>query len=212
MSLIDLNQNISYLPASLKPFSSDLVFIKTDKSTWVFDVGRGKPALEEVKKLYGPLNVVISHFHPDHLLNLPGISYENLYVSKYTKRYTFKGSVISEKTDFDEEPKISIIPIPSSHAKGCLCLVCQDFAFMGDATYAKEKIGNHTYNTQLLHDMIEVMEKLPVKYFCLSHDKNFVQDKDSVITLYKDIYSRHRIDSPIISVEDFFNPDGSVKQ
>ena len=83
---------------------------------------------------------------------------------------------------------------------------------MGDSTYAKEKIGNHTYNAQLLNDMIKVMEELPVKYFCLSHDKNFVQKKEDVIKLYKDIYSRRKPDNPIISVEDFFNPDGSVKE
>ena len=40
------------------------------------------------------VNIVISHFHPDHILNLAKISYDNLYVSKYTKRYTFRGIVV----------------------------------------------------------------------------------------------------------------------
>ncbi|MCR5187823.1 MAG: MBL fold metallo-hydrolase [Treponema sp.] len=212
MSLVKLNENISYLPASKEPFSADVVFIKTNKSTWIFDVGMGSPSYEEIKKIQGPKNVVISHFHPDHLMNLPRITYDNLYLSKYTKRYTFKGRVITEISSFDEDPQISLVPIPSSHAKGCIALICGDYAFMGDSTYAKEKIGNHTYNSQLLNDMIKVMEELPVKYFCLSHDKNFVQSKESVITLYKDIYSRRKPDDPIISVEDFFNPDGSVKE
>lgn len=212
MALVKLNESISYLPASKEPFSADVVFIKTNKATWIFDVGMGNPSYEEIKKINDKKNVVISHFHPDHLMNLVRISCENLYLSKNTKHYTLKGSVILKKTTFDEEPQITLVPIPSSHAKGCLALVCGDYAFMGDSTYAKEKIGNHTYNAQLLNDMIKVMEELPVKYFCLSHDKNFVQKKENVIKLYKDIYSRRKPDNPIISVEDFFNPDGSVKE
>lgn len=211
MSLVKLTENISYLPASISPFSSDIVFIKTDKSTWIFDVGMGNPSYEEINKIQGRKNIVISHFHPDHIMNLSRISYDNLYVSKYTKKHIFKGSIISEETIFDESPKIQILPIPSSHSKGCLCLICEDFAFFGDATYAKEKIGNHTYNAQLLYEMIKTMEEIPAKYFCLSHDKKFVQQKKVVLTLYKGIYNRNK-QNKIISVEDYFNSDGSVKQ
>lgn len=212
MSLIKLTENISYLPATLKPFSCDVVFIKTNKATWIFDAGMSQNAADEINRIESPKNIVISHFHPDHIFNLTKVKCDNLYVSKYTKRYTFKGTVIEDSKTFDNEPSIQIISLPSSHAKGCLCLVCGDYAFMGDGTYAKEKIGNHTYNAQLLKSMIDVMEQLPCKYFCLSHDRNFVQNKDTVIQLYKDIYARHTPDSPVISVEDYFNADGSVKQ
>ena len=82
---------------------------------------------------------------------------------------------------------------------------------MGDGTYAKELIGNHYYNAQLLLQMINVMENIDAKYFCLSHDKNFVQNKETVIALYKDIYKRRQEGNPKISVEDFFNADGTVK-
>lgn len=211
MAIIKLTENISYLPASEKPLSCDVVFIKTNKATWIFDVGCNKESVEEIKKIEGPKNVVISHFHPDHILNLIRIKADNLYVTKYTKKYTLAGQVLEGTTVFNEEPEISVVEFSSSHAKGCLALVCGDYAFLGDGAYAKPRKGNHFYNVQLLQQMIQTMEKLNVKYFCLSHDENFVQNKEIVIKLYKSIYSRKEDNNPVISVEDFFNNDGSVK-
>ncbi|MCQ2591390.1 MAG: MBL fold metallo-hydrolase [Treponema sp.] len=211
MSLVQITSDISYLPASEKPLSCDVVFIKTDKETWIFDVGMNKQSVEAINQIDGPKNIVISHFHPDHILNLGKVSYENLYVSANTKKYVFKGSVVTKDLDFDCSPKISIKLLPSSHAKGCLCLLCGDYAFLGDGAYSKPIRGHHTYNAQLLQEMIKVMESMDVKYFCLSHDKNFIQSKESVLELYKNIYKRRTPDSSVIDVEDFFNSDGSVK-
>lgn len=225
MTMINLTQNISYIPSSTKPFSCDVVFIKGQKFTWIFDCGTTKEIADEINKIQMPKNIVISHFHPDHILNLARINYDNLYVSKYTKKYTFKGTVLesdffaqdfldttSKKENLDNQKnQIKIFHLPSSHAKGCLCLACGDYCFMGDGTYAKELIGNHYYNAQLLLQMINVMENIDAKYFCLSHDKNFVQNKETVIALYKDIYKRRQEGNPKISVEDFFNADGTVK-
>lgn len=228
MTLINLTQNISYIPSSTKPFSCDVVFIKGRKFTWIFDCGTTKEIADEINRIQTSKNIVISHFHPDHILNLARINYDNLYVSKYTKKYTFKGIVLesdffaqdfldttSQKENLDNQDnqknQIKVFHLPSSHAKGCLCLACGDYCFMGDGTYAKELIGNHYYNAQLLLQMINVMENIDAKYFCLSHDKNFVQNKETVIALYKDIYKRRHEGNPKISVEDFFNADGTVK-
>ena len=189
------------------------------------DCGTTKEIADEINRIQTSKNIVISHFHPDHILNLARINYDNLYVSKYTKKYTFKGTVLesdffaqdfldttSKKENLDNQKnQIKIFHLPSSHAKGCLCLSCGDYCFMGDGTYAKELIGNHYYNAQLLLQMINVMENIDAKYFCLSHDKNFVQNKETVIALYKDIYKRRHEGNPKISVEDFFNADGTVK-
>ena len=213
MTLINLTQNISYIPSSTKPFSCDVVFIKGQKFTWIFDCGTTKEIADEINRIQTPKNIVISHFHPDHILNLARVNYDNLYVSKYTKKYTFKGTVLesdffaqdfldttSQKENLDNQDnqknQIKIFHLPSSHAKGCLCLACGDYCFMGDGTYAKELIGNHYYNAQLLLQMINVMENIDAKYFCLSHDKNFVQNKETVIALYKDIYKRRHEGNP----------------
>jgi len=212
MPLVNITENISYLPATEKPLSCDIVFIKTNKATWIFDVGLNSEAIKEIKNIQGPKNVVISHFHPDHILNLPRVSCDNLYVSSNTKKYTFRGTVVKDLLEFDEEPKIKILELPSSHAKGCLCLICGDYAFMGDGTYCKPIRGHHTYNAQKLQQMLETMEKIDAKYFCLSHESVFIKDKEAVIALYKDIYARRTPDSPIIDVEDYFNDDGSIKE
>lgn len=212
MALTKLSENMSYLPAVAEPLSCDVVFIKTNKATWIFDTGTNEEALSEINRIDGSKNIVISHFHYDHISNLPKAEYTNLYVSKNTKKYTKDGTVVEGTLIFNEEPQIKIVELPSSHAKGCLALICGDYAFLGDGTYCKPVLGHHTYNAQLLLEMIKTMESLDVKYFCLSHDKNFVQRKESVIALYKDIYKRRKSDNPIIDVEDFFNADGSVRE
>ena len=106
--------------------------------------------------------------------------------------------------------EVKICTLPSSHAKGCLCLLAGDYAFMGDGTYCKERKGNHTYNVQLLQAEIEVLEKIPCRFVCLDHDPVFVQERSDLIILHKNILSRKKEGSPVISVEDFFNSDGSV--
>ena len=116
MTLINLTQNISYTPSSTKPFSCDVVFIKGQKFTWIFDCGTTKEIADEINRIQTPKNIVISHFHPDHILNLARVNYDNLYVSKYTKKYTFKGTVL--ESDF----------------------FAQDFL---DTTSKKENLDNH---------------------------------------------------------------------
>jgi len=212
MPLISITPNISYLAATEKPLSCDVVFIKTNKATWIFDVGLNKEAAEEIKKIESPKNVVISHFHPDHILNLARVKWDTLYVSANTKKYTFKGNVISQPAEFDEEPKIKIMELPSSHAKGCLCLICQDYAFLGDGTYCKPIKGHHTYNAQKLQQMIQALKTIDVPYFCLSHDPQFIKPKEDVIKLYEEIYSQRDPNDPIINVESYFNEDGTVKR
>lgn len=208
---VKITNNISYIPASNNPLSSDVVFIKTGNATWIYDVGVSVEAMDEINKIKGPKNIVLSHFHPDHITNLFRVKYDNLYVSKYTKRCTFKGIVVKEKMLFDDDP-VEIYEVPSSHAKGSLCIVCGDYAFMGDSTYCKEKKGEHTYNAQLLKAEIDFLESLKCKYVCLDHDKHFVQEREALIILHKQIYARRKDNNPTINVEDFFNPDGSVKE
>lgn len=103
MPLIKLTESISYLPAVSAPLSCDIVFIKTNKSTWIFDTGTNEEAAAEINKIDGPKNIVISHFHADHITNIPKINYTNLYVSKNTKKYTRDGIIVSGNMIFDEK-------------------------------------------------------------------------------------------------------------
>ena len=146
-NIIKINEQISYLPSSRNPISCEVIFIKATDCTWIFDTGCTKEAADAINAIDGKKKVVISHWHPDHTWNIRKIKYDELYVSRNTKKYTWRGTVIEEDTDFGE---VKIITLPSSHAKGCLCLLFGDYAFMGDGTYSKERKGNHTYNVQLL--------------------------------------------------------------
>lgn len=212
MPKVSITDNISYIPASEGPLSCDVVFIKTNQATWIFDTGVTSEAAKEIKEVQGKKNIVISHFHPDHILNLARVSCDNLYVSKNTKKYTLKGTVVTGSETFLEEPEIKVMELPSCHAKGCLMLICGEYAFLGDGTYVKPlQHKKFVYNAQILLETIKTLEKLDVKYLCMSHDSNFVQRKEVVLKLYKGIYSRREADNPIIDVTDFFNPDGSVK-
>lgn len=212
MPLIEITPEIKYLPSVENPLSCDVVFIKPEASdiTWIFDTGTNSEAAQTINKIEGSKNVVISHFHPDHILNLLKIKYDNLYVTKYTKRYTRAGTIVDEPVTFPDG--IKLYQIPSSHSKGSLVLEYKDYAFLGDATYCHFRLTAREYNVQLLEQMIKKMEEIEAPNFCLSHDKTFVQPKESVIRIYQKILSRRMPGTPIINVNDFFNADGSVKE
>ena len=212
MPLINLTPEISYLPSVESPISSDVVFIKPQGSdtTWIFDTGTCSEAAEFINAVEGKKNIVISHFHPDHILNLLKVKYDKLYVSKYTKKYTRAGEIVDGELLFPDGIKIS--QIPSSHSKGALILEYKDFAFLGDATYCHFRLTAREYNVQLLEQMIKKMEEITAPNFCLSHDKGFVQPKESVLRIYRKILARRKNGSPTINVNDFFKEDGGVKE
>ena len=212
MPLINLTPEISYLPSVESPISSDVVFIKPQGSdtTWIFDTGTCSEAAEFINAVEGKKNIVISHFHPDHILNLLKVKYDKLYVTKYTKKYTRAGEIVDGELLFPDGIKIS--QIPSSHSKGALILEYKDFAFLGDATYCHFRLTAREYNVQLLEQMIKKMEEITAPNFCLSHDKGFVQRKESVLRIYRKILARRKNGSPTINVNDFFNEDGGVKE
>lgn len=212
MPLIQITPEISYLPSVESPLSSDVVFIKPEGSdtTWIFDTGTCAEAAQLINAVEGKKNIVISHFHPDHILNLLKVKYDNLYVTKYTKKYTRAGTLVDEEVDFPDG--IKIYTIPSSHSKGSLVLEYKDYAFLGDATYVRFRLNAREYNVQLLEQMIKKLEEIPATKFCLSHDKTFVQPKESVLRIYRKILSRRTAGNPTINVNDFFNEDGGVKE
>ena len=108
MPLINLTPEISYLPSVENPISSDVVFIKPADSeiTWIFDTGANSEAAEIINSIEGKKNIVISHFHPDHIINLLKVKYDNLYVTKYTKKYTRAGTIVDEELNFPDGIKI----------------------------------------------------------------------------------------------------------
>lgn len=221
-----IDESISYIPASMNPLSADVAFIKTENATWIFDAGSSDEAFDAISAVQGNKNIVLSHFHPDHTANITRLEFDNLFMSNYTARYfrdiidgTHCGNVDNSNSDSgnnkpdvkivdgtfkDESTSIKIYTIPSSHAKGCLCLVYKDYAFLGDATYCKEKNSSRVYNVQQLKAEISFIESLQCRYVCLSHDEKFVHEKLMILKLLKSIYDKRTDKEPFISVDGFF--------
>lgn len=150
---VEISEKIEYITSGENPLSSDVVFIKGDKAIWIFDVGANDEAFNAIAEIISDadrekdVNIVISHFHRDHMGNLERIAKiptvgncVNLYVSKYTYKHCNIGTVVEEDIIINDGVKIHIFPMPSSHSKGCLCLEADDEAvFIGDAIYPAYK-------------------------------------------------------------------------
>lgn len=223
-----IDESISYIPASMNPLSADVAFIKTENATWIFDAGSSDEAFDAISAVQGKKNIVLSHFHPDHTANITRLETDKLFLfmSSHTARYfrnfidgTHCGNVDNSNSDSgnnkpdvkivdgtfkDESTGLKICTIPSSHAKGSLCLVYKDYAFLGDATYCKEKNGSRVYNVQQLKAEISFIESLQCRYVCLSHDEKFVHEKQMILKLLKSIYDKRTENEPFISVDGFF--------
>ena len=208
--IIDLTDSISYIHSSKNPLSSDVVFIKRQKSVWIFDVGACKEAATEIEHIYKKKYVVLSHFHPDHIWNLICTSNTELFLSENTRKYVKKGTVVDKELVIPAEgkdPEIRVFEIPSSHAKGCLALVCGDYAFLGDATYSKEKFNKKFYNEQQLRELIQCLKKLDCQFVCLSHSRSFVHKREDIIRMLTAIYETREKGSAEICVDNFFYDD-----
>lgn len=195
--MVNINSKISYIKATDSPISSDVVFIKTDDTTWIFDVGSVNEPIEQIQKIKGKKNIVLSHFHPDHVSNIFKVSCDNLYVGNNTAKYITHGTVINEPTTIGA---VEILPIVNCHAKGSLILKFEDYAFLGDALYASFKMKKKCYNVQLVQKEIEFLNKLDVKYICLSHDRSFVREKQTAISVLEKIYAQRQGNNPLVFV------------
>lgn len=205
--IVKLTDRIHYLQMSNDPLSADVVAVRGDSAWWIFDVGACDEAAQFINDLSRNLakNVVISHFHRDHLLNIQrmcsgeiSLDVDALYVGAYTSK-TFgeiegvAKNVVMEPLAFDDGVQIQILPMPNSHAKGSLALIVNDYVFLGDATYPMVGHGApDVYNVQILGEQIKLLKTLSASRFCLSHKRGLVRDKTSVIQFLESVYARRQ--------------------
>lgn len=184
MELKTISPEISYIPSSLTPLSAEAVIIKGNNSTYLFDVGRDIDVCNYIKEL-GDINIILSHFHGDHTENIRNLTFNKLYVSKQTLKYTHTGILVTEDTFIDDDDlHLRIVPLPSSHSKGCLCLeVNKKYVFVGDATYGNpNKNKDEEYNYQLLQAEIKTIKDLDGEIFFMSHRFNQSLSKKKVLS------------------------------
>lgn len=208
-----ITERISYVPATLKPLSSDIGIVNGDSRLYLFDVGSSLPDLKLLQKLPGTKSIIISHFHGDHTWWLSdhkhgehGVAsddnistdytrpdYSSLYVSKtsaqYTKPHDERTVIVTGPVTIEDGVRLDIVPLPCTHSKGSLCLMVDNtYAFLGDSTYANKVNGVTFYNAQLLKSEIEILESLPADNFFLSHDAKFIRPKKVILRQLKAIY------------------------
>jgi len=204
--IVKLTDRIQYLQMSYDPLSADVVAVRGDSAWWIFDVGACDEAVDFINALpREKKNVVISHFHRDHLLNVQrmysgeiSLDINALYVGAYTSK-TFgevegvAKNVVMEPLAFDDGVQIQILPMPNSHAKGSLALIVDDYVFLGDATYPMVGHGSpDVYNVQILGEQIKLLKTLKPTRFCLSHKRGLVRDKTSVLMFLESVYARRQ--------------------
>ena len=199
---IQISERISYWKATEEPLSADIGVVTGDKYIWVFDAGDGEEALRCVCSLEAPVNLVLSHFHKDHIGNVEKMNYSNLYQGAHTLKYTHAGEVIRGDMWIEDGVTIHLFEIPSGHAKGCIGMEVGEYAFLGDAIYCSIKDGKPVYNANLLGEQIKVLRALQAKYFLLSHRERFACKKEVVLRQLESIYAKRDSQSAWIFVEE----------
>lgn len=191
-----INEKISYIECSDDPLSADIGIIRNGDSVWLYDVGSDERAIAELTDHY---NIVLSHFHQDHIGNIGKLNIKEAFVSDETKRLVQMGTIVDGDIYIGN---LHIFPLPSSHCKGCLGLeVDETYAFVGDALYSKFRDGYYIFNTQLVKDEITVLKKLKAPYLLVSHFKGLVRCRDEVIAELTELYHCRDKNSPEIKVK-----------
>ncbi len=136
MAVIELEKNISYIEPTQNPLSANVVLIEGENNLWLYDVGNN-PCVPQIISAFNTsnkkINVILSHFHADHIGNLDKISYSNVYQGRLTYKYTKTGEILENDLYFrDGNMNLHIFPLPSSHAKGSLALeINEKYCFLG---------------------------------------------------------------------------------
>ena len=193
----EINEYISVLPSSEEPLSADVYFIKGKSRTYIVDVGSNDEACKTVGDI-PEKRVILTHFHEDHTDNIRRLDIpdEDLLVGNYTRKYIGRGTEVDKKTIMDDGVKITVVPIPNSHAKGALCVTVNDeYLIIGDAFYSNVK----GYNVSLLSEEIKLLKELDFRYVLMSH-KDKLHEKDEIISILEKVFKKREKDNPYISV------------
>jgi glyoxylase-like metal-dependent hydrolase (beta-lactamase superfamily II) len=202
-----INNIISFLPSSESPLSADVYAIKGDDYTYVIDVGSCDEAFEFINSIEKK-KIIITHFHDDHMKNLKRLSIPEsdlflgdhagkIFESKvYSEDAPRRGTIVKSPMSIEDGISLTICPIPSSHAKGSLCVIVNDeYLLIGDAFYCSAK----GYNVSLLADEIRCLKELSFTKVIMSHDEKIYSREESISEL-EGIYGRRSKDDPYVSI------------
>lgn len=183
---------MTHIAPSEAPLSADVIHIKTDKRSYIFDTGASDAAAEYINAVEGEKYLIISHFHPDHSSNLARIKADAIFSSKEVCRKIGMGEIVADKVVFEDAPLIYAANMPSSHSKGSTVLVCGEYALLGDGAYAANKGGRRVYNAYKLQKLIEFLEGLDARWFGMSHYKGYFYEKKTVLAMLRAVYAQRK--------------------
>jgi glyoxylase-like metal-dependent hydrolase (beta-lactamase superfamily II) len=156
-----------------------IVLLTGKESSLLIDVSNDPKQLDEVlafqKKegLSAVKFVALTHFHDDHIGNLiylpDGIE---ILASKNTARYLNRPArILAEDTilDLGDYP-LSLILVPSLHAKGCLDVLAERYLFVGDSLYYRQSGSSYYYNPQIAYEMLKKVESIPFEVAISAHE------------------------------------------
>lgn len=205
LSFVRIDDDISYIIPATNPLSANVVIIKGNEALWLFDVGSHPKIPDIIKRINvedKPLNVILSHFHMDHIANITNIKYNNLYQGRYTYKHTNAGIIVENDINIEDgNISLHIFVLPSSHSKGAIGLeVNEKYCFLGDGVYARNKKDSRLYNVSLLKEQIDLLKTIKSDNFMLSHKTPFAMPKEAVIGWLESIYSKRKKNESYISM------------
>ena len=198
MKIIKINNHIHLIGQDNSIVSSSIGIISGEDYSLMIDTGASSAQLKtlesgiERKELPGNIRyAIITHFHPDHLLNLKCLPLLKVVASKNTSRYIHVDQIIDKATDLDlQDIKVTVFPLPSVHAKGSIgvYLPKEQITFIGDALCMKEKDRKPYTNKDITINMINTLRSYPTKKYILGHEpSSLTQDQinDYLNSIYK---------------------------
>ncbi len=202
-----ITDRISFLPSSEDPLSADVYVIRGDERSYVVDVGSCDAAYNLISSL-GKRTIVITHFHDDHMKNLRRMEVEdkNLFLTEQTRKvldapvykelYVKKGTLVTAPITLTDGIKITVIPVPSSHAKGSLGVITdEEYLFLGDSFYSSAK----GYNVSLLYDEIRILKEMSFTKVIMSHDEK-IYSREEIIGELESYYEKREKNNPFIQL------------
>jgi glyoxylase-like metal-dependent hydrolase (beta-lactamase superfamily II) len=67
---------------------------------------------------------------------------------------------------------VTLVPVPSLHAKGCLDVLAEGFLFVGDALYSRDSGTGLYYNHEIAYEMLKTYQKIPFAVAIPAHQDN----------------------------------------
>jgi len=155
-----------------------IVLLTGKESSLLIDVSNDPKQFDEVlafqkKEGLSPVKfVALTHFHDDHIGNLIYLPNDiEILASKNTARYLSRPTrVLTEDTilDLGDYP-LSLILVPSLHAKGCLDVLSEHYLFVGDSLYYRQSGLSYYYNPQIAYEMLKKAKSIPFEVAISAH-------------------------------------------